>query len=266
MRFVEPHLHADFATTHDMLSMSVAGVEAVIFLGKYVVDPLAKPGDLFKYLESLFTYYKERAENLGIKVFTGLSMPVIGLSKDEVKPLYSRLRDMLGRQGVVAIGETGLEWANDDEVEKLKAQFAMAKEMGLPVVCHTPIPRATHKLHAVKKILELVKETSFPPDKLVIEHGDEETLKVVLETRSWTALSTCFDKLTPKEVALIAKQLLEKGEGADRIMVNSEYGWGYQGYYSVPRVAFEMKLLGIKTSEIERLTFENPVKFYGLKL
>ena len=158
------------------------------------------------------------------------------------------------------------EWANDDEVEKLKAQLAMAKEMSLPVVCHTPIPRAPHKLHAVKKVLEVARESNFPLDKLVIDHNDENTLKVVLEAGAWAALSTCFDKLTPREVALIVKRLLEKGEGIDRIMVNSEYGWGYQGYFSVPRVVLEMKLLGIKMSEIEKITFENPVKFYGLKL
>jgi len=41
---------------------------------------------------------------------------------------------------------------------------------------------------------------------------------------------------------------------------------GYQRYFSVPRIAFEAKLLGIKRSEIEKITFENPIKLFRLKL
>ena len=103
-------------------------------------------------------------------------------------------------------------------------------------------------------------------DKLVIDHNDEKTLRIVLNEGAWAAISTCFDKLTPREVALIIKELLKRNEELDRVIVNSEYGWGYQGYFSVPRIAFEAKLLGIKRSEIEKITFENPIKLFRLKL
>jgi len=67
---------------------------------------------------------------------------------------------------------------------------------------------------------------SFPLDKPVIDHNDEKTLGIVLSEGAWAAISTCFDKLTPREVALIIKELLERNEELDRVIVNSEYGWG----------------------------------------
>ncbi len=55
--------------------------------------------------------------------------------------LYNQLRDLASRKGVVAIGETGLDFARDPstkeiQIQAFEQQVRLAKELGLPLNIH----------------------------------------------------------------------------------------------------------------------------------
>jgi predicted metal-dependent TIM-barrel fold hydrolase len=76
-------------------------------------------------------------------------------------------------------------------------------------------------------------------------------------------LSICYDKLSPEDAA---KVVLENPDKRERLLVNSEFGWGGEGYFSVPRSVLAMRRMGLKRDEIEQVTWENPKKFFKLEI
>jgi len=261
MRVIEPHLHGELISTPDVEGMAVAGVEAAVLLGTYVVKVGTSPQTIFDYYNHILTWYAGLLREYDIQPFFGLGIPALGISDKEAETMYSQLKEFLKKPGVVAIGEIGLEFGTDNEVNKFKAQLEIAKELNLPVICHTPIPRAHHKPSIVNKVLSIIREVEFRPDRILIDHISEGTIETVLKAGCWAGISCAMDKLSAKEAAKLAQTY-----SSEKILVNSERGWAHNGYFSVPRVALEMKMLGMKRNQIEQITFDNPVQFFGLKL
>jgi len=261
MRLLEPHLHGELISTPDVEGMAVAGVEAAVLLGTYVVKVGTQPREIFDYYNHILTWYAGLLREYDIQPFFGLGIPALGISDKEAEAMYQQLREFLMKPGVVAMGEIGLEFGSDSEVNKFKAQLEIAKELNLPVVCHTPIPRAHHKRGIVSKILSIIREVDFKPERILVDHISEDTIETVLKAGCWAGISCAMDKLSAKEAAKLAQKY-----SSEKILVNSERGWAHGGYFSVPRVALEMKMLGMKREQIEQITLDNPVKFFGLKL
>jgi predicted metal-dependent TIM-barrel fold hydrolase len=261
MRMIEPHLHGELVSTLDVEGMAVAGVEAAVLLGTYIVHVGTQPQVIFDYYNHILTWYAGLLREYDVQPFVGLGIPALGISDKEAETMYSRLKEFLIKPEVVALGEVGIEFGSDSEVNKFKVQLEIAKELNMPVVCHTPIPRAHHKLGIVNKVLSIIREVDFRPERILIDHISEETIETVLKAGCWVGISCAMDKLSAKDAAKIAQTY-----SSDKVLVNSERGWAHSGYFSVPRVALEMKMLGMKRNQIEQITFDNPVQFYGLKL
>jgi len=261
MRAIESHLHGELISTVDVEGMAVAGVEAAVLLGTYVVKVGTPQQAIFDYYSHIMTWYAGLLEEYDIQPFFGLGIPALGISDKEAEGMYPQLKEFLMKPGVVAIGEIGLEFGSDSEVNKFKAQLKIAKELNLPVICHTPIPRAPHKPNIVNKVLNIIREVDFRPERILIDHISEDTIESVLKAGCWAGISCAMDKLSAKESAKLAQTY-----SSDKILVDSERGWAHGGYFSVPRVALEMKMLGMRRDQIEQITFDNPVRFFGLKL
>lgn len=268
MRIVEPHIHGELASTPDIESMALAGVEAVVILTTYKVKEETSPATLFEYYNRLLVFEETRFEGYGIKPFVGLGVPVLGVSVENANAIYPAIRSLLKRPEVVAVGEIGIETGSRSEVAKFMEQLQLADKLKLPVVCHTPPPGMRHKVKVTEQVMNVIKEVGFEPERVIMDHTGEETLKKVLDFGAYAGLSVCADKLPPRDVARIVKRCMREVENeyVDRIIVNSEYGWGTAGYFSVPRAALEMKLQGLKRDEIEKIVWENPTTFYGLKI
>ncbi|MBW1801087.1 MAG: hypothetical protein JRJ85_10205, partial [Deltaproteobacteria bacterium] len=55
-------------------------------------------------------------------------------------------------------------------------------------------------------------------------------------------------------------------DNREQLFVNSEFGWGGEGFFSVPRAVMSMRRLGMKREDIEQVTWENPKKFFNLQI
>jgi predicted metal-dependent TIM-barrel fold hydrolase len=75
-------------------------------------------------------------------------------------------------------------------------------------------------------------------------------------------LSLCYDKLRPEDAA----EIVAENPGSDRLLINSEFGYSGEGYFSVPRAVLSMRRLGLKRGAIEKVTWENPKRFFNLPI
>src|SRR4029453_10472436 len=88
----------------------------------------------------------------------------------------------LAKDGVVAVGEIGFDDQTDAEEECFARQIELARAHDLPVLVHTP---HRDKKQGTIRSLELVRSLKFPEERVLIDHNNEETLPLVLETGCW---------------------------------------------------------------------------------
>ncbi len=129
--FVDTHAHLylpEFtADRTDILDRAIkAGVKKIVLPN---IDELT--------IEDVFSLATEYPE---------LCLPTVGLHPCSVKGDYKRqlnvLSDKLSREGIVAIGETGLDHYWDktyikEQEEAFREQIKWARELGLPIIIHS---------------------------------------------------------------------------------------------------------------------------------
>jgi predicted metal-dependent TIM-barrel fold hydrolase len=50
----------------------------------------------------------------------------------------------------------------------------------------------------------------------------------------------------------------------EQLLINSEFGYSGEGYYSVPRAVLSMRRMGLTREQIEKVTWDNPKKLFNL--
>ena len=118
-------------------------------------------------------------------------------------------------------------------------------------------------MEVANQIIRVIKEETFPIEKAVLDHTGKNTLKARLESGAKVGLSLCYDKLRPEDAAEIIR---DYPEYRDQLLINSEFGYSAEGYYSVPRACLAMRRLGLTRDVIEQITWENPKKLFDLTI
>lgn len=263
MRIIDTHLHTDKMKGKDIENISMAGVEAAIIPSPHLLWGLASTETMTNLWKRLLGFEVEHAESLGIKLWVTLSVPFYGLDAESVKECIKLLPKYLENKNVVGMGEIGLDSGIDDEVKLFRTQLNIAKEHNLPVIVHTSTPMEPQAKTVLKQIIKIIKEEKFPIERVVFDHTGKNTLKDRLDSGGMVGLSICYDKLMPDEAAQIVKDYPDKRE---RFLINSEFGYSGEGYFSVPRTVLGLRRLGLKRDEIEKVTWENPKKFFNLQI
>ena len=172
---------------------------------------------------------------------------------DDVMDLLPRY---LGKDGVVAVGEIGFDDQTDEEEKYFARQVELAREYDLPVLIHTP---HRDKKQGTVRSIALVKSLNFPEDRVLIDHNNEETLPLVLETGCWAG-HTIYPNTKMDEHRMAA---LVQRYGTDRIIVNSAADWGISDPLKVPKTIDVMRAEGISDEAIQTIVWNNPRTFFG---
>jgi uncharacterized protein len=257
MRFIDPHCHMTSRTTDDYAAMAQAGIVAVIEPAFWLGQPRTSVGTYVDYLSSLVGWERFRAGQFGIRHYC-----TIGLNAREAntEPLAEQVMDVLPRfllkDGVVAVGEIGYDEQTPAEDKYFRAQLELAKKLDLPVQVHTP---HRDKKNGTIRSMETCIEHGIAPERVVIDHNNEETVRDVLDRGFWAAFTIYPNtKMGNERMVEIVKQY-----GSERIIVDSSADWGVSDPLSVAKTARLMLERGIAEHHVELTCYKNALAAFS---
>ena len=257
MKIFDPHVHMTSRTTDDYEAMAAAGIVAIVEPAFWLGQPRTFVGSFIDYFNSLLGWERFRASQFGIRHFCtiGLNPKEANNPKlaDEVLALLPRY---LEKDGVVAVGEIGFDDQTDAEEACFAKQIELARVHNLPILIHTP---HRDKKRGTIRSIALIRSMKFPEERVLVDHNNEETLPIVLESACWAG-HTIYPNTKMDELRMAT---LVKTYGSDRIVVNSAADWGISDPLKVPKTIAVMRQQGINDETIQKIVWTNPVAFFA---
>jgi len=257
MKLFDPHIHMTSRTTDDYEAMAAAGIAAIVEPAFWLGQPRTHVGTFDDYFLGLIGWERFRASQFGIRHFCTMGLNPKEANDPRVnEAVLALLPRYLVKDGVVAVGEIGFDDMTAVEERCFARQIELAVEHELPILIHTP---HRDKKRGTERTIALVKEMKFPEERVLIDHNNEETLPLVLDTGCWAGHSIYPDTKMDEDrmVALVKKY------GRERIIVNSAADWGKSDPLKVPKTADRMRAAGIAEADIETIVWRNPVQFFA---
>jgi uncharacterized protein len=256
MKMFDPHIHMTSRTTDDYERMAEAGIVAVLEPAFWMGQPRTHVGTFLDYFSGLIGWERFRASQFGIAHFCTMGLNPKEANDERVaRGVLDALPRFLEKDGVVGVGEIGYDDVTPEEERAFAEQLDLAKKTGLPALVHTP---HRDKKRGTERSLALVREVGIAEELVLIDHNNEETLPLVLDTGCWAGHSIYPDtKMTEERmVALLSKY------GTERMVINSAADWGKSDPLKVPKTAAAMRAAGFSEDDIEKVVWRNPIAFF----
>ena len=257
MMFIDAHAHMISRVTDDYEAMAAAGVVAVIEPAFWIGQPRTHVGTYIDYLSAIVGFERFRAGQFGVRHYC-----TIGLNSKEAnnEELAEGVIEILPRfalkDGVVAIGEIGYDEQTDLEDKYFRIQLDLARELGLPVMIHTP---HRDKKKGTLRSMDVCAEHKLDPSMVIVDHNNEETVEHVLERGYWTAFSIYpSTKMGNARMVEILRRC-----GPERIIVDSACDWGISDPLGVPKTAELALERGIPEEAVRAVCYSNALAAYG---
>jgi hypothetical protein len=247
----------------DVETLSIAGVEAGVLPTPHLLQWLVSAETLLRMWRNFLDFEVNHSKSLGIDIRVTLGVPFYGMEAEAIKESLKQLPRYLDNKNVVGLGEIGLDAGIQDEVKLFRYHLGIAKEHNLPIIVHTPTPMEPQATTVTRQIIKVIEEEHFPINRAILDHTGENTLKTRLSSGAMVGLSLCYDKLRPEDAAKI---VAENPDKRNQLLINSEFGYSGEGYFSVPRAVLSMRRLGLRREEIEGVTWDNPKRFFNLTI
>lgn len=256
MKYCDPHIHMTSRTTDDYQAMAAAGIQVVVEPAFWLGQPRNHVGTFEDYFASLLGWEPFRASQFGIHHVCTLALnPKEANNSRVAKGVLELLPRYLSKDRVVAVGEVGFDEMTSAEEQAFAAQVDLARRFNLPVLVHTP---HRDKKRGTKRTLALIKESGFPEERVLIDHNNEETLPLVLNTACWAGHSI-YPKTKMDETRMVA---LVKRYGHERIIINSAADWGVSDPLKVPKTAQALRESGVSEAAVTAIVWDNPLQFF----
>ncbi|WP_438301967.1 TatD family hydrolase [Pseudomonas sp. NMS19W] len=256
-KYFDPHIHMVSRTTDDYQNMAAAGISGVIEPAFWQGQARTSVGSFIDYFDTLLGWERFRASMFGIHHFC-----TIGLNPKEANDLsvanevLEILPRYLVKDGVVAVGEIGYDDITPEEDRFLAAQLELARQFNLPVLVHTP---HRDKIGGTKRTLAVIREVGINENLVIIDHLNELTLPLVLDSDCWRGHSIYPNtKMSEQRMVALLQQY-----GTEKMVVNSAADWGISDPLKVPKTGQAMLAAGFSEAQVEQVLFHNPVDFFA---
>lgn len=257
MNYIDPHIHMVSRTTDDYARMALAGCVAITEPAFWAGYDRSSPQGFYDYFRQLTDSEPRRAAQYNINHHCWLCIN----PKEAEDPAFARevialIPEFLKKPNVLGIGEIGLNKNSRNELAILEEQLDLASRENQLVLVHTP--HLEDKLKGTKLIIDAIKRnTTLDPARVLIDHVEEHTVKMVLDAGFWAGMTLYPDtKCTPKRAADIIEM-----HGTERLWINSAGDWGHSDPLAVPKCREEMKRRGHSTNTIKKISYDNPHRF-----
>jgi len=258
MQYFAPHIHMLSRTTDDYEHMAAAGIIGVVEPAFWQGQPRTHAGTSLDYFDSLVGWERFRASQFGIHHFCTMGInPKEANNVALAEAVMEALPRYCEKDGVVAVGEIGYDDMTEAEERFFMAQIGLAMDHDLPVLIHTP---HRDKKRGTERSIAIVRESGIDEERVIIDHLNEQTLPLVMETGCWRGHSI-YPHTKMSEERMVA--LLQR-YGTEKMVVNSAADWGRSDPLKVPRTGQAMSAAGFDDATIEKVLFHNPVDFYAM--
>ncbi len=256
MTYIDPHIHMVSRTTDDYMRMAQAGCVAVTEPAFWAGFDRSSAQGFYDYFRQLTETEPKRAEQYGIKHHCWLCInPKEAEDPGFAREIISLIPEFLDCDNVLGIGEIGLHKNSKNELVILEEQLALAEETNQLVLVHTP--HLEDKLKGTILIMDAIANTRLSPDRVLIDHVEEHTVRAVLDRGFWAGMTLYPDtKCTPQRAADIIEM-----HGTDRLWINSAGDWGPSDPLAVPKCRVELASRGHSSELIDTISFTNPLSF-----
>jgi predicted metal-dependent TIM-barrel fold hydrolase len=257
MLIFEPHIHMFSRVTEDYERLALAGVRAVLEPAFWLGQNRTNVGSFVDYFDTLIGWERFRSQQFGIHHFCTMALNPREANDDRVNDAVMEiLPRYLEKDSVLGVGEIGLDDQTQKEEKYFLAQLELARVHDLPVLVHTP---HRDKKQGFLRCIDLIKDSGVPPERILLDHGNEETIKITRDTGCWQGFSIYpHTKMDPHRMVQIVLEY-----GVERMVINSAADWGVSDPLMVPRTATKLEQAGVDRARIEQLVWENPTSFFA---
>lgn len=252
---IDAHLHADCRPVEDFKNMKIAGVNAIVSCA-YDSLEMKKSNVSFEHFDRIINREAKRVENEGIKLYCAVGVHPRAIPTDFEK-VIEKLPEYLEKKNVIAIGEIGLETADDLEQKVFVEQLKIADENNYKIIVHTP---RTNKVEITEKIVKLLDE-HINPRLVQLDHVDFSIVDSIIDKEYSLGITIQPLKMSTEETI----QMLEK-YGYDKFVLDSDISYAPSNPLSLPETKHELEKMGVNKNSINKVMFENVLKFYNIKL
>jgi predicted metal-dependent TIM-barrel fold hydrolase len=257
MRYIEPHGHMVSRTTDDYTAMAMAGCQAVCEPAFWAGFDRSSVDGFYDYFCQLTEHEPARAAKFGLPHYTWLC---INPKESEDTKLAEEVIDIipkfLNKPSVLGIGEIGLNKNSRNELRVFEKHVDLAAKHDQLILIHTP--HLEDKLKGTRLIIDALKsDKRIKPERVIIDHVEEHTIKLVLESGFWAGMTLYPDSKCTSARAIDMLDIY----GGERLWMNSACDWGVSVPLAVPRTALEMKKRGHSAEFIDKMIYQNPAKF-----
>jgi uncharacterized protein len=257
VKYIDHHAHMVSRTTDDYQHLALTGCVAVTEPAFWAGWDRSCGDSVEDYFRQLTEFEPKRAAMFGVQHYTWLAMnPKESDDRDLSRDVLARIPKFLNRPTVLGIGEIGLNRITRNEIATYTEQVELAIEHDQLILIHTP--HLEDKLKGTRISIDVLSRYGeLKPERIMIDHAEEQTIEMIRERGYWAGLTLYPQtKISPQRAADVVEKY-----GPDRICVAGACDWGPSDPIAVPRFAVEMRRRRHDEALIERMIFENPVRF-----
>ena len=177
-------------------------------------SPAPRPPSFFDYFDSLLGWEPFRAAQYGIAHHCTLALNPKEANDPRCLPVLDALPRYLVKDSVVAVGEIGYDSMTPAEDTALAAQLQLAADHGLPALVHTP---HRDKLAGMRRTLDVVRESALAPERVLLDHLNETTVKEAADSGCWLGFSIYPDTKMDEDRMVAVLQRLRHREDAGQL-------------------------------------------------
>jgi predicted metal-dependent TIM-barrel fold hydrolase len=257
VKYIDHHAHMVSRTTDDYQQLALTGCVAVTEPAFWAGWDRSCADSVEDYFRQLTEFEPRRAAMFGVQHYTWLAMnPKESDDRTLSREVLQRIPAFLDRPTVLGIGEIGLNRITRNEIATYTEQVELAIEHDQLILIHTP--HLEDKLKGTRISIDVLNRyRALEPERVMVDHAEEHTIEMIRDHGYWAGLTLYPQtKISPQR----AVDVIEK-YGPDRICVAGACDWGPSDPIAVPRFAVEMRRRRHDEALIERVIFENPVRF-----
>jgi predicted metal-dependent TIM-barrel fold hydrolase len=265
MQLIDSHIMMESLGLQDLEAMSACGIEALIADAAGGMDYATSAQAAINYFEHTLVGETKRAADyfIDVCVLVGINMNAVPADYEKI---LDALPEYLKRERVVGVGEIGIEPKSGTcpdlgkQEDILKTELRIAKEHNKAAVIHLT---ATERASWIERYIKLIDEVGLDRGKAVIVHSDANTTKTITDAGCIAGLSVLpMRRLNPEDAAKIITE-----NDMDRILVSSDNRIRHRSDpLSVPRIAVQMRRLGLSDKDVKKVLFDNPNRIFNLRL